>query len=74
MNDTILHGLDTMDGNFESLGNETRQFHQDSNDNFQCLDGKYHTVSEDLKGIRRAVEKRLVIEEERVGYSVDGGE
>ena len=59
---------------FENLGNETRQFHQDSNDNFQRLDGKYHTVSEDLKGIRRAVEKRLFIEEERVGYSVDGGE
>jgi len=38
---------------------------------FHQLDGKYHTVSEDLKGIRRAVERKLMIEEERAGYSVD---
>ena len=43
----------------------------DSNDNFHRLDRKYHTVSEDLKGIRRAVERRLVIEEDKVQYSAE---
>ena len=55
-------------GNRE-LKDELSQFRQESNANFQGLDEKYHTVSDELKGIRKALEKRLAVEEEKVKYS-----
>ena len=57
--------------NFQKLGNEISEFRQDSNANFESLDEKYHTVSDELKGIRQVLEKRLSIEEEKVKYSAE---
>jgi acylphosphatase len=66
----IDSGFNQMDSNFKSLGGKIDSGFDKTDANFQKLDGKYHTVSEELQGVRKVLEKRLVIEEEKVGYSV----
>ena len=74
MGNKIDSGFDKMgekiDSGFENMGNKIDSGFDKTDANFQTLNGKYHTVSDDLKGIRTVLEKRLVIEEEKVGYSV----
>ena len=59
-----------IDTGFESMGNKIDGGFDRTSQNFDRLEEKYHVVSDDLKGIRRAVERSLTIEEEKVGYSV----
>jgi len=63
-NEELKEGIDTVAQKIDKGFEKT-------NDNFKGLDEKYHTVSDELKGIRKALEKRLSIEEEKVKYSVE---
>ena len=63
-NEELKEGIDTVAQKIDKGFEKT-------NDNFQGLDEKYHTVSDELEGIRKALEKRLSIEEEKVKYSAE---
>jgi len=65
----LKDGMTSLKDGMTSLKDETSLFREESNTNFQSLDGKYHTVTDELKRIRKAVEGGLAIEEAKVKYS-----
>ncbi|MCK4614752.1 MAG: acylphosphatase [Thermoplasmata archaeon] len=62
---------DKIDSGFESMGTKFDHGFNGTSQHFQSLDGKYHTVTDELKRIRKAVEGGLTIKERKVEYSAE---
>ena len=60
-----------IDQGFDKMGGKIDTGFERTSQHFESLDEKYHTVSDELKGIRQVLEKRLSIEEEKVKYSAE---